>query len=66
MNKLSKILQIQIGTDLYRQMYHNYTIDKTVELRSLFDVPHYWNLSDSLRNEYECFLCMEESTTNYT
>jgi hypothetical protein len=66
MNKLNKILQIQIGTDLYRQMYHNYTIDKTVELRSLFDLPHYWNLSDSLMDEYECFLCMEESTTNYT
>lgn len=63
---LNKILQIQIGTDLYRQIYRNYTIGKLVELRSLFDVPHYWNLSDSLRNEYECFLCMEESTTNYS
>ena len=66
MDKLNKILQIQIGTDLYRQMHRNYTIDKTVELRSLFDLPRYWNLSDSLRNEYECFLCTEEFTTNYT
>ena len=66
MDKLNKILQIQIGTDLYRQMYRNYTIDKIVELRSLFDLPRYWNLSDSLRSEYEFFLCTEEFTTNYT